>query len=216
MVNRNTILQLLTESATSSAIIDAINGKKLVNITYDGNDSKGMRLVEPISYGINSYGNPVLRAWQINGNSETYDNNKHKKNDPLTRISGYRMFNVNKILSFVPTDELSRADKTFIRNNRPKHNKYMGWEDKDMDKIIASVDLSKNIDSEYIFNTSKDKLLKSNKIDNKIKNNIRKADYNGFISHMTNNRDSYEKFTSQNVKAKNAVNYLTKVINRKK
>jgi hypothetical protein len=44
-------------------IISAINGKKLLSLTYDGHH----RVVEPHAYGTTKKGNDILRCFQIKG-----------------------------------------------------------------------------------------------------------------------------------------------------
>jgi len=67
----------------------AINEKKVVTIFYEGDRtvSRGARAIEPVVLGTHfQSGNPVVRAWQIQGASDTPDN-----------LPGWRMFRVDRI-----------------------------------------------------------------------------------------------------------------------
>ena len=67
----------------------AINEKKVVTIFYEGDEtvSRGARAIEPVVLGTHfQSGNPVVRAWQIQGASDTPDN-----------LPGWRMFRVDRI-----------------------------------------------------------------------------------------------------------------------
>lgn len=60
-------------SISITNINNAINNKNEVIIYYDGdeNTSKGKRNVEVYAYGISMAGNPVIRAYQLSGDSDT-------------------------------------------------------------------------------------------------------------------------------------------------
>ena len=60
-------------SISVTNINNAINNKNEVIIYYDGdeNTSKGKRNVEVCAYGISMAGNPVIRAYQLSGDSDT-------------------------------------------------------------------------------------------------------------------------------------------------
>ena len=60
-------------SISVTNINNAINNKNEVIIYYDGdeNTSKGKRNIEVYAYGISMAGNPVTRAYQLSGDSDT-------------------------------------------------------------------------------------------------------------------------------------------------
>lgn len=65
---------ILKEAIDKKSVKDAINGKYHVAIRYDDgkeevNGSKRRRVVQPLAIGLSKAGNPVFRAYQINGNS---------------------------------------------------------------------------------------------------------------------------------------------------
>ncbi len=95
---------LILEIAAVDSIVDAIKNKKVIVIYYDGDEpgGRGLRIIEPVCYGYSKTkfgkGNPVLRAWDFEGASHR----GYKGEKPLP---GWRMFRIDKILSFKPTGE---------------------------------------------------------------------------------------------------------------
>lgn len=207
---------LLLEGATAREIADAVLSRDVVEITYNGNSSTGTRVIEPVSFGINYSNNRVLRAWQRSGNSRSYDSGKSKPNDPLTDVPGYRMFNVSKIGQFRATGEKYRTDKTFLRLNRPKHNKYLGREDADMKTVFASVPVDKNISVEYIFDEVKSMVEKKYRIPSAKANKFRNFSFSDFVKRSVPNLSDFERFTGRKAKVNLMVNILLKVAGVKK
>jgi len=130
--------QLITEfvEQNMTTIVNAINGKKLLNIYYDAEDGNpdghGWRRIEPFCVGKNKFGNDCVRAWQEHGVSASYPPGKDGSNggkiDPLTFVPGWRMFRVDKITQINQT-----GNETF-KSPRPKYNS----QDKDMVQIYAA------------------------------------------------------------------------------
>jgi hypothetical protein len=68
---------LLNEGIDSESVLDAIQNKYYVRISYDDGkddprgvgDPKGSRLIQPMAIGTTKKGFPVVRAFQLNGNS---------------------------------------------------------------------------------------------------------------------------------------------------
>ena len=91
---------LLYEIASMDTIIDAVKNKKICIIYYDGDEpgGRGLRVIEPVCFGYSKADNPVLRAWDEEGSSHT----AYRGEQPLP---GWRLFRVDKILSFNPTAE---------------------------------------------------------------------------------------------------------------
>lgn len=127
--------ELLQEAIDRNKIINAINKKQMLTIYYkadrEENEVTGWRRIEPFCCGINKYGNPVLRAWQVSGVSNTYP--PGKDDDPLTHVPGWRMFRMDKIVSLaIGWDKFTQP--------RPKYNP----NDKDMVSIFAFADFGGN------------------------------------------------------------------------
>ena len=96
----NNLKNLIVEIASVDEIINTIENKNLVTIYYDGDEDggatgKGYRTIEPVCYGYSIAGNPVLRAWEVEGRSYSRD----KKGNP---IPGWRLFRVDKIFTYKP------------------------------------------------------------------------------------------------------------------
>lgn len=102
---------LLKEGVGNSPIVDAINDRKYIYIYYAGDKTilKGYRTILPMVLGENSNtGNRLLRAWQVNGNSDSKDKYLNKNAQPEY---GWRLFNVEKITSFLPTGKSVSENK---------------------------------------------------------------------------------------------------------
>lgn len=96
----NITKSLILEVASVESIVDAIKKKRKIVIYYDGDEpgGRGLRVIEPVCFGYSKADNPVLRAWDEEGSSHT----AYKGEQPLP---GWRLFRVDKILSFKPTAE---------------------------------------------------------------------------------------------------------------
>ena len=94
----NSLSGLITEIAALDQVQDSIRNKKVIVIYYDGNDNggKGYRTIEPVCLGYSKAGNLVLRAWEREGASYS----AAKEGNVLP---GWRLFRVDKILTFKPT-----------------------------------------------------------------------------------------------------------------
>lgn len=135
--------QLLNEGVGESTIVDAINKHKIVYIYYAGDDTimKGYRTIKPMVLGQTvskeaakkgeSY--MLLRAWQEAGNTDSrkiyYDQKGRGK-------SGWRLFRVDKITSFLPTGRIFSTDK----NKFPDIESY-NPDDSQMTGIRAAVQI---------------------------------------------------------------------------
>ena len=69
------VKKLLKEGVSSDEVLDAIRNKYHVRITYDdgmpdnGGNPKGSRIIQPMAIGTTKKGYPVVRAFQVSGNS---------------------------------------------------------------------------------------------------------------------------------------------------
>ena len=89
---------LVTEIAAIDDIQRGIKQKMVMVINYDDDkpEAKGYRSVEPVCLGYSKAGNLVLRAWEREGASYS----AAKEGNVLP---GWRLFRVDKILTFKPT-----------------------------------------------------------------------------------------------------------------
>ena len=96
----NTVKSLILEVASVDSIVNAIKNKDKIIIYYDGDEpgGRGLREIEPVCFGYSKANNPVVRAWDNEGASHT----GFKGEQPLP---GWRLFRVDKILSFRPSGE---------------------------------------------------------------------------------------------------------------
>jgi len=113
---------ILTESVSGQQITDAIRNRYLVRMYYKGDETiaAGFRHIEPVCYGISKAGNPVVRAWQVWGNSDTPD-----------KIPGWRLFRLDRMSQY---SLFTRTGKPPVQFNtqRPLYNP-------NGDKTMASV-----------------------------------------------------------------------------
>lgn len=111
----NTFKNLIVEIASINSIVDAIKKKQVVVIYYQGDEpgGNGLRTIEPVCFGYSKAGNPVLRAWDLEGASHT----AYLGEKPLP---GWRMFRTDKIVSFRPTGETFTTPKQGYNPNGDK------------------------------------------------------------------------------------------------
>ena len=119
----NVYNKLIVEIASIDSIVDAIKKKQRVIVYYEGDEpgGKGLRIIEPVCYGYSKAGNPVLRAWDLEGAS-------HRAYLGKKPLPSWRLFRVDKIITFKPTME------TF---NEPRPN-YNPAGDKSMSRVIIN------------------------------------------------------------------------------
>ena len=91
---QDTLKTLLLEVANRSDACNAIKGKFVTSIYYEGDTTldPGWRTIEPVAAGTTKRNNPVLRAWQRQGASDTPQ-----------RIPGWRFFRLDRITNFDQT-----------------------------------------------------------------------------------------------------------------
>jgi len=96
----NTFKSLILENLNFNNLRDAISQRKVVYITYKGDEPGGIgiRKIEPVCLGVNKLGHQVLSAWEIEGAS-------HRGYLKTRPMPGWRYFLVNEILSVNVTDE---------------------------------------------------------------------------------------------------------------
>jgi predicted DNA-binding transcriptional regulator YafY len=96
----NTFNKLILEVASREQISDAIKNRRVCAIYYDGDEpgGRGLRVIEPVAFGLTKKGNPVVRAWDREGASHT----SYLGKKPLP---GWRFFRVDKMQFIRPTQE---------------------------------------------------------------------------------------------------------------
>ena len=106
---------LIVESATIDQVQDAIKKKQVVIINYDGDEpgGKGLREIEPVALGKSKKGNLVVRAWDQEGAS-------HRGYLGTRPMPGWRMFKLEKVLSWQPTGETQETPRPGYNPNGDK------------------------------------------------------------------------------------------------
>jgi predicted DNA-binding transcriptional regulator YafY len=112
---------LITEIASVDSVRKSIEDKQKIIMYYDGDEpgGRGLRLIEPVALGRSKRGNLVLRAWDEEGAS-------HRGYLGTRPMPGWRLFKLDKILSYKPSGE---------NFNTPRPN-FNTTGDKDMTSII--------------------------------------------------------------------------------
>ena len=119
----NTLKDIILEVVAVNSVTDTIKKKQKIVVYYDGDEpgGKGLRLIEPVCFGYSKADNPVLRAWDLEGASHT----AYKGEQPLP---GWRLFRLDKIMTFKPDDD-------YFTSPRPGYN-FNG--DKSMSRVIIN------------------------------------------------------------------------------
>jgi predicted DNA-binding transcriptional regulator YafY len=96
----NTLNNLILEVASRDQIMDAIRNRRVCVIYYNGDEPGGMglRVIEPVAYGLTKKGNPVVRAWDREGAS-------HRAYLGKKPLPSWRFFRVDKMQFIRPTQE---------------------------------------------------------------------------------------------------------------
>lgn len=97
----NTLNNLILEVASREQILDAIKTRRVCVIYYNGDEpgGKGLRVIEPVAFGLTKKGNPVLRAWDREGAS-------HKAYLGKKPLPSWRFFRVDRMEFIRPTQEI--------------------------------------------------------------------------------------------------------------
>lgn len=120
----NIFSELILEAVGKPRIAKAIDDHQVVMIYYKGDDTinAGFRDIEIYAYGISKKGNPIIRAWQRRGVTDT-------------EVPGWKIFKTSKISFWEPkkgkffTRPISDRQKGVPKFN-PKGDKSMARVDK--------------------------------------------------------------------------------------
>tara|TARA_B100001094_G_scaffold297508_1_gene320652 strand:- start:147 stop:515 length:369 start_codon:yes stop_codon:yes gene_type:complete len=109
---------IILEAVNRNQIISAINNRNICTIYYEGDtiSNPGYREIEPYVYGLSKRENPVIRAYQLEGKSDTPEN-----------MPGWRLFRVDRMVDFVNSGDIFEEAKPL----------YNPSGDKDMTRIYA-------------------------------------------------------------------------------
>jgi predicted DNA-binding transcriptional regulator YafY len=119
----NITKNLILEVASIESVINSIRNKNRVIIYYDGEEpgGRGLREIEPVCFGYSKRGNPVLRAWDLEGAS-------HRGFKGEKPLPSWRLFRLDRIMSLTPTGNN-------FETPRPNYNP-IG--DKSMNRVIIN------------------------------------------------------------------------------
>ena len=109
---------IILEAVNRSEIIRAIDNRNICTIYYEGDtiSNPGYREIEPYVYGLSKKENPVIRAYQLEGKTDTPEN-----------MPGWRLFRVDRMVDFINSGDIFNEAKPLYNPNG----------DKDMTKIYA-------------------------------------------------------------------------------
>ena len=109
---------IILEAVNRNQIMTAINNRNVCTIYYEGDtiSNPGYREIEPYVYGLSKRENPVIRAYQLEGKTDTPEN-----------MPGWRMFRVDRMVDFVNSGDIFNEPKPL----------YNPSGDKDMTRIYA-------------------------------------------------------------------------------
>jgi predicted DNA-binding transcriptional regulator YafY len=119
----NITKNLILEVASIESVINSIRNKNRVIIYYDGEEpgGRGLREIEPVCFGYSKKGNPVLRAWDLEGAS-------HRGFKGEKPLPSWRLFRLDRIMSLTPTGNN-------FETPRPNYNPNG---DKSMNRVIIN------------------------------------------------------------------------------
>lgn len=126
---------LLTENVADSQILDAINGKYNVNITYDDYPDANpavppsKRYIQVYNLAETKAGNKAIRAFQIFGGSKTTPKN-----------GAWKIFRIDRIRSWQPTKVRFAQPVSNLSPNIPKYN---DQGDRAMSRVLNKVEFNK-------------------------------------------------------------------------
>ena len=115
------VKNLLNEDVSSDEVLDAIRNKYHVRINYDdkmkdnGSNPKGSRVIQPMALGTTKKGYPVVRAFQVSGNSRRGAPNW--KFFRLDRVTSWRPMR-NKKFFTIPDASYGEYNKVGDRSMR--------------------------------------------------------------------------------------------------
>ena len=99
---------IILEAVSRNQIISAINNRNVCTIYYEGDtiNNPGYREIEPYVYGLSKRENPVIRAYQLGGKSDTPEN-----------MPGWRLFRADRMVDFVNSGDIFEEPKPLYNPN---------------------------------------------------------------------------------------------------
>ena len=90
----NTLSSIILEVANRDEVQKAIKNRNTAVIYYEGDtiNNPGWRTIEPVCAGTTKKNNPVVRAWQTEGATDT-------------EVPGWKFFRLDRVRNWNPTTE---------------------------------------------------------------------------------------------------------------
>lgn len=129
----------INEAVDKTPIIKAVKDKEILYIYYAGDKTihRGWRTVEPFAVGVSTAGNPVLRAWQQHGVSDSYEGLRGKPSEK----PGWRLFRLDGITSIINTSKVFREIKpNYNPNDSQMVTIYAAVNNNDIDSGMDGMD----------------------------------------------------------------------------
>lgn len=126
----NLYKEIILERINRPDILSTLGNKQVVTIYYRGDHTinAGYRDIEVYALGLSKAGNPVIRAWQLRGKTDT-------------EIPAWKLFRIDKISSWKPKKgEFFRKP---ISDRKPGIPKFNPVGDKSMIKVDKIVNFKK-------------------------------------------------------------------------
>ena len=129
----NILKNILYEEVDRDKVLDAIDNHYYVRIKYDdgkkgSKKSKGSRIIQPMAFGTTKLGYPVVRAFQLNGNS--------RRGAP-----NWKFFRLDRIVSWHPMKK-----KKFSDVPDEKYGIYNRYGDKTMGIFMRNAQMQQDDD----------------------------------------------------------------------
>ena len=159
-------MKLLKEDVSINDINDSITSMRPAIINYINNEgekqAQGERKIYPIAYGISTAGNPVIRAFE-------------KEGDTATKVPAWKLFIVPNIISWKTIDNETFKDEELIGINKNGKDKQI--------QTLYNVSPLSDIAKQWINN---EPVIKSTPIEKTDVNNSGKYSANDIVNNTIN------------------------------
>lgn len=232
----NSVLTEANNRVSLSIVSDAINNKNIVKIYYNGdkNNAKGERIIEPYVLGRNYKGNVIIRAFQENGDTDTYvpewkifrldriaswlNTNNHFNQEPNKRGYNVASYNQNNDKAFsIIRNQVTFSNDTKVDIQQPQNN----MQDISRKNIIQNANKRQEIINPtkqqqeikpIAYNNNNNTQDNLNNINQNLNNNIQKN--NKALDDVLNNNDYQNLAVSKEQLKKNLEDYNKKKLQR--
>jgi len=126
----NLYKEIILEAIGANEVLTSIGNRQVIDIYYAGDKTvnKGRRIIEVYTYGLSKAGNPVIRAYQLKGATDT-------------EIPGWKIFRLDKIKNWKPIK--GWRIKRPISDRKPGVPKFNPLGDKSFKKVYRIINFKK-------------------------------------------------------------------------